>query len=64
MTIDAPRAGPQLRETGDAAMRVVGLTAWYAAVAGVRDISLDFAANRITAIIGCAQRTSARPTAS
>ena len=33
-------------------MRVVGLTAWYGASAAVRDVSLDFAANRITAIIG------------
>jgi phosphate transport system ATP-binding protein len=52
MTIDLPRAAPQLRETRDAAMRVLGLTAWYGAVAGVRDINLDLAANRITAIIG------------
>ena len=36
----------------DAAIKVVGLTAWYGAAAGVRDVSLDFAAGRITAIIG------------
>ena len=40
------------RAAAEPAMRVAGLTAWYGAAAGVRDVSLDFATNRITAIIG------------
>jgi len=40
------------RDARDAAIRVVGLTAWYGSAAGVRDIDLEFAANEITAIIG------------
>jgi phosphate transport system ATP-binding protein len=36
----------------EAALSVRGLTAWYGKRAGVRDVSLDIAARRITAIIG------------
>ena len=54
MTIETANAAVQARAgtSGDPAIRVVGLTAWYGAAAGVRDVSIDFAANRITAIIG------------
>jgi phosphate transport system ATP-binding protein len=36
----------------ETALSVRGLTAWYGRRAGVRDVSLDIAARRITAIIG------------
>ena len=48
----APATVAARAASGEPAMSVVGLTAWYGASAGVRDVSLDFAANRITAIIG------------
>jgi phosphate transport system ATP-binding protein len=49
----APEAQPSSPAADqDAAIRVTGLTARYGASAAVRDVSIDFAANRITAIIG------------
>ena len=45
-------AASQPPQTREAAMRLVGVTAWYGSAAGVRDIDLEFAVNRITAIIG------------
>ena len=45
-------ASTTARETSDAAIRVVGVTAWYGNVAGVRDINIEFTANQISAIIG------------
>jgi phosphate transport system ATP-binding protein len=52
MTTEAVAALATRRPGTSSGMQVVGLTAWYGAAAGVRDVSLDFAANRITAIIG------------
>ncbi len=54
MTLDVQRA--PIAAPTDAARRLsvqaINLTAWYGETAGVRDISLDIAANTITAIIG------------
>jgi phosphate transport system ATP-binding protein len=42
--VDAPSAEPRLA--------AVGLTAWYGAISGVRDVSLAFPSNTVTALIG------------
>ena len=47
-----PSAAPAAAPGSTPRLAVEGLTAWYGAAAGVRDVTLRFETNRVTALIG------------